>query len=244
MAAAKQNLALTLSIPEVSALVTLLNPESLQARGHDPLHRAVAEDSYAVGVKETALGTSATLLAAASSLLTQGGPEFVTLRAVGAAAGVSRTAPYRHFRDKDDLLSAVAAENLTFMAESMRRGAADEAAGGTAVYRACLGYVQAAMERPAHYRLVFGDFQIHNPSKALENAADECVEYFYEVVADGQRDGVLIAGDVRDITALLWAALHGLVDLTLAGHLRGPRTVDGVEATPRLVALALQSLTP
>jgi hypothetical protein len=100
------------------------------------------------------------------------------------------------------------------------------------------------MQRPAHYRLVFGDFQIRNPSKALEEAADQCVGYLYEIVADAQRDGSLIAGDVRDIAALLWAALHGLVDLTLAGHLREPRMVDGAEATPRLVALALESMTP
>lgn len=197
-----------------------------------------------VSVKEKVLDTSAALLAAASDLLAQGGPAHVTLRAVGAAAGVSRTTPYRHFRDKDDLLSAVAAENLAFMAASMRLAAEDNAAAGTPLYRACLGYVRAAMQRPAHYRLVFGDFQIRNPSKALEEAADQCVGYLYEIVADAQRDGSLIAGDVRDIAALLWAALHGLVDLTLAGHLREPRMVDGAEATPRLVALALESMTP
>jgi AcrR family transcriptional regulator len=206
-----------------------------EQRNHDP---------HAYNVNERTVDTSAALLAAASDLLTRGGPAFVTLRAVGAAAGVSRTAPYRHFRDKDDLLSAVAAENLLLMAASMRRAAEDGDAGGTALYRACLGYVRAAMRRPAHYRLVFGDVQIHNPSKALEEAADQCVEYLYELVAGAQREGSLVQGDVRDIAALLWAALHGLVDLTLAGHLREPRMVDGAQATPRLVALALDSMTP
>jgi AcrR family transcriptional regulator len=198
----------------------------------------------AENVRRGAPDTSDALLAAASELLMQGGPASVTLRAVGATAGVSRTAPYRHFRDKDDLLSAVAAKNLAFMGAAMRQAAEDETAPGSALYRGCLGYVRAAMERPAHYRLVFGDFQINNPSKQLKMAADDCVDYLYELVADAQRDGVLIAGDVRDIAALLWAALHGLVDLTLAGHLREPRTVDGTEATPRLVALALENFAP
>lgn len=195
-------------------------------------------------VASRSLGTSAALLAAASDLLTQGGPAYVTLREVGARAGVSRTAPYRHFRDKDDLLSAIAAENLDFMGSSMRNAAADIGAGGTALYRACLGYVTAAMRRPAHYRLVFGDFQIGNPSKALQEAADRCVAYLYELVAEAQGDGTLIAGDIRDIAALLWAALHGLVDLTLASHLREPRTVNGTDATPRLIAMALENLSP
>jgi AcrR family transcriptional regulator len=196
-------------------------------------------------VSEKTIDTSAALLSAASQLLTEGGPASVTLRAVGAAAGVSRTAPYRHFRDKDDLLSAVAADNLSFMEASMRRAAQDESGEGTALFRACLGYVQAAMERPAHYRLVFGgDFQISNPSKALEEAADVCVEYLYELIAEAQRDNTIIPGDVRYIAALLWAGLHGLVDLTLAGHLREPRTVNGTDVIPSLVALELESLAP
>lgn len=189
-------------------------------------------------------GTRATLLAAASDLLSKGGPEFVTLRAVGAAASVSRTAPYRHFQDKDDLLSAVAAENLGRLEAAMRRGATDPSQPGTPLVRAFLGYVRTAMARPAHYLLVFGDYQFDRPSAALEAAADACTDYLYELVADAQRDGLLIAGDVRELAALLWAMVHGLLDLTLAGHLREPRMVDGTEATPRLVAMALQAMAP
>jgi AcrR family transcriptional regulator len=183
----------------------------------------------------------AALVAAASDLLTRGGPEFVTLRAVGRATGVSRTAPYRHFTDKDDLLSAVAAESMNRLTEAMRHGAADEAAGGTPLSRACLGYARAAMERPAHYRLMFGDFPINRPSAELERAADECAKVLYDLVAEAQSEGVLPAVDVREVGTLLWAALHGLVDLTLTRHLHEPRTVDGVDAMPTLVAVAIQN---
>ncbi len=196
---------------------------------------------------DVSAGTRANLLSAASELLAQGGPETVTLRAVGAAAGVSRTAPYRHFADKDDLLSAVAAENFGFLTASMKKAAEDtskDALIDTPLYRAFLRYAQAALERPAHYRLVFGDFQINNPSQALEDAATECANYFYEIVEESQRDGTLIDEDVRDIMALLWTSLHGIIDLTLSGHLREPRTVDGAESMPRLIALAVKNLMP
>ena len=66
-------------------------------------------------------------------------------------------------------------------------------------------------------------------------------EGLYDLVAEAQEDGVLTGGDVREAGTLLWAALHGLVDLTLTRHLHEPRTVDGVEAMPTLVALALQN---
>ncbi|WFR71021.1 TetR/AcrR family transcriptional regulator [Prescottella defluvii] len=69
--------------------------------------------------------TRRALIAAASDLLAQGGPAHVTLRAVGAAADVSRTAPYRHFQDKDDLLSTVAAESLASLTAEMRRAVSE-----------------------------------------------------------------------------------------------------------------------
>ena len=59
---------------------------------------------------EAAAATRRALLDAASDLLDEGGPEAVTLRAVGARAGVSRGAPYGHFADKEDLLTELAAE--------------------------------------------------------------------------------------------------------------------------------------
>jgi AcrR family transcriptional regulator len=188
--------------------------------------------------------TRAALVAAASELLTRGGPEFVTLRAVGAATGVSRTAPYRHFTDKDDLLSAVAAESMNRLTEAMRVGASDMAAGGTPLYRACLGYMRAAMQSPPHYRLMFGDFPINSPSAELQLAADECAKVLYGFVAEAQNSGVLTGGDEREAGTLLWATLHGLVDLTLTRHLHEPRTVDGVEAMPALLALALRNWVP
>ncbi|MFI6702265.1 helix-turn-helix domain-containing protein [Streptomyces sp. NPDC050509] len=52
---------------------------------------------------ESAAITRRALLDAAAELLDLGGPEAVTLREVGARAGVSRGAPYRHFTGKDSL---------------------------------------------------------------------------------------------------------------------------------------------
>ena len=194
-------------------------------------------------MEDRPVSTRTALLAAASELLTRGGPDAVTLRDVGAMSGVSRTAPYRHFRDKDDLLSAVAAENLVFIGNAMREAADDADGGGSPLYRACVGYVRAAAERPAHYRLVFGDVEITNPSPALQRAADDCVTLLDDLVAQDQESGLLASGEVRDLSATIWATIHGLVDLTLTGHLREPRMVNGADAAPRLIALVLRGLS-
>ena len=57
--------------------------------------------------------TRAAILDAAAALLEDRGPESVTLRAVGEAAGVSRSAPYRHYADKAALMRALATDAET-----------------------------------------------------------------------------------------------------------------------------------
>ena len=58
------------------------------------------------------LSTKEQLLVAAADLVDKGGPDGVTLRAVGDAIGVSQTTPYRHFKDKRDLMEALARETF------------------------------------------------------------------------------------------------------------------------------------
>ena len=54
----------------------------------------------------------AALLAAARDMIAEAGIEGLSLRKLAERAGVSRTAPYHHFQDKNDLLCAIAAEGF------------------------------------------------------------------------------------------------------------------------------------
>ncbi|RVW04036.1 TetR/AcrR family transcriptional regulator [Rhodococcus xishaensis] len=193
--------------------------------------------------------TRRALISAASDLLAQGGPAHVTLRAVGAAASVSRTAPYRHFRDKADLLSTVAAENLVFLRAEMQRAAANPATATTAttpLFRACLAYVRVAWGYPNHYRLEFGGDFAFKPSRVLEAAASDFNRYFHELVVEAQQSNTLVADDARDVGPLLWVLLHGLA---MSNHLVADRACDSgtgyaAEDLPRVLALALRNLCP
>lgn len=197
-------------------------------------------------MQEQTRDTRRALIAAASDLLARGGPAHVTLRAVGAAAGVSRTAPYRHFRDKDDLLSTVAAENLTMLKAKMDRAVADTTEPSTPLFRACLAYVRVAWEYPNHYRLEFGGDYALEPSPVLEEVAADFSTYFHELVVKAQQSNTLIASDARDVGPLLWVLLHGLA---MSNHLVTDQTCEsdtGYTAgdLPRILDLALQNLAP
>ena len=63
------------------------------------------------------------LLEASLGLIREIGPRAFTLREVARRAGVSHNAPYRHFRNKEELLAAVAAEGFDRLTESMLEAA-------------------------------------------------------------------------------------------------------------------------
>ena len=97
------------------------------------------------------------LLEAARALLAESGVEGLSLRKVAKAAGVSATAPYSHFRDKQALLAELAAEGFDELADSMESQAAS-AGDDTRQRLAGLarGYVAFATQNPALFQLMFG----------------------------------------------------------------------------------------
>jgi AcrR family transcriptional regulator len=198
-------------------------------------------------VQEKNRDTRRTLIDAASDLLARGGPAHVTLRAVGAAADVSRTAPYRHFRDKDDLLCTVAAEGLADLTAEMQHALADTTTASTPLFRACLAYVHYAWAFPNHYRLeFFGGDHASKPSRVLVDAANDFNRHFNELVVEAQQSNTLIAGDVREVGPLLWVLLHGLAmsNHLVADHTCEPGTGYQTEDMHRVLALALRNLAP
>lgn len=187
--------------------------------------------------------TRVAIVAAAGALLESGGPDAVTLRSVGAEAGVSRSAAYRHFEDKADLLAALAFQTLTDLAASIRT-ASEQGGDGPRLQRGCRAYLRYAVERPHHYQLVFGDAPIAEPSRELESAADDGLLALRELAEQAQIEGELVEGPPREFATVLWVLLHGLAHLQITGHLREPRTMEGEAGMDLLLALALDALRP
>jgi AcrR family transcriptional regulator len=162
--------------------------------------------------QETAAKTRRALLDAAAELLDAGGPESVTLREVGARAGVSRNAPYRHFADKEALLTTVAVESWDRLAVALGATRATNAAPSTRLQEALMTFVELGRKRPHLYRLMFVIPKTDPGAGA--RAASRAQEEFLSIVAavvgeeDAQRDG-----------ALLFSSAHGIAELEISGHL-------------------------
>ncbi len=186
------------------------------------------------------------LLDAALDLLRRG--EDVGLREVARRAGVSHTAPYRHFTDKNALLAAVAEEGFLALTASLR--AADAKAGRDPLdryYAATTAYVRFAVDHPAHYRVMFG---AHAPdvyesvTPSLLAAGQEAFGVLISMIEEMQRAGLIRPGNPLEIAVALWSLEHGLAMLELDGHV-AILPSSTVDARARLVhRLILEGLAP
>jgi AcrR family transcriptional regulator len=179
----------------------------------------------------------AALLDAAARLLRTGGAEALTLRALAEAVGVSRTAPYRHFRDKSALLVAVAAEGFERLQAALNLVNTSETPGLDLFEEMGWAYVRFAIENPAHYRLMYGREAIaRREIPALQSAADAAYDELVALIETGQAAGVLRSGDAGALAYVAWATVHGLASLLVDGQMEAP---EDVEPLARLTARTL-----
>ncbi len=165
---------------------------------------------------ESAAATRRALLDAAANLLDNGGPDAVTLREVGARAGVTRGAPYRHFPDKDSLLTTIAAEACDMLANELEAVRADpDVSPADKLHGAMAALMTIGRRQPHLYRLMFtspiGDpTAVHAATQAGERAQDECLAIVGDLVGTQH---------AHQFAALLMTSAHGITDLEVNGHL-------------------------
>ena len=163
---------------------------------------------------ESAAATRRALLEDAAELLDSGGPAAVTLREVGARAGVSRGAPYRHFPDKESLLTAVAAESWERIGDHMHALLTDSRLSPVDTLRAALLHVIAvSREQPHLYQLMFTT-PAGDPAAVVRAAQRMCDEFLAIVAA------VVGEGDAQRCSAILLTGVHGAAGLEASGLLR------------------------
>ena len=174
--------------------------------------KATAKSTYHHGDLEAAL------VEAAINLVRKYGPDQLSLRAVSADVGVSPSASYHYFKDKDDLVSAVG-KVLFDQLGSMQEKAIAKVKGKSAETARkrfeAMGYAyfEWATSEPNLYRLIFGGFCEHemdnHESKAwklLSNGLDELLNH--GVIDKKSR----IGGEV-----IVWTAVHGASSLAIEG---------------------------
>jgi AcrR family transcriptional regulator len=159
------------------------------------------------------------LLEAAIALVGEVGSTAFTLREVARRAGVSHNAPYRHFRDKEDLMRAVAAEGYRELIGAMAAAAGKQSCALDRLKHAGLAYIEFALRRPEHFTVMFeAPFSGQTHYDALE-AAKQAFSALVGLVKGAQDEGQLKSGDPTEYAYLAWTMVHGVAKLAITGRL-------------------------
>ncbi len=161
----------------------------------------------------------AAVLATALGRLASG--DDLSLREVARDVGVSATAIYRHFPDKNALLDALAFEAAEMMgAEQMAASVA--AGGGKPGFNACgLAYVDFALNNPALFRLMSSRANLGRMGALRESRA---MRFLHESVDSLAPPGSSV--NARHAMAMhAWSLVHGLSVLILDGQIPHDRAL-------------------
>lgn len=158
------------------------------------------------------------LLNAAIELIKEVGVEKLSLRGIARTVGVSQTAPYRHFKDKNHLLADVAAQAFTELSERNRSLIKPDASAMDNIQTVAMDYLQYAIKNPEKYRLLFGNtVQNRRNYPRMIEAGEESFQILIDQVERGIESGEFISGCSLLLANTLWTQVHGAALLILDG---------------------------
>ena len=187
------------------------------------------------------------LLNAGVALIRKVGPKSFTLREVARRAGVSHNAPYRHFRDKDELISAIVGQGFERLNDAMIGQAA---AGKTGVERLELcgrAYVNFALRWPGHFTAMFdlapqrGEGRLQADNRA--SAGDMAFQTLVGFIAQCQNEKVFPEGDPLRFALMAWSVVHGIAKLAVSGRLSSQKE-EVLDFTSKATAALIRGLKP
>lgn len=162
----------------------------------------------------------AIVVAAEELLVESASEEAVSIRAVADAVGLTPPAIYRHFDDKHHLLFEVCNRQFARMADEVSEAVAATGDPLAAIAAAARGYARFGLANPEHYRVMFMGHADHTPELYADEKVMETGSFGLLVdLVQSAIDGGAVRPELRDATALahtLWAAVHGVVSLTVA----------------------------
>ncbi len=165
------------------------------------------------------------------------GIEHLNIRRIAETIDRTQPAVYQHFAGKDEILAAVVVEGFVALVERLKRASKRRTPSLSAI---CSAYVRFGLERPRLYEIMFVGppvivFAVTDTPMPAQTA--------FQIFATAVAESGLQPSKVDTVTEAVWAALHGLVMLSITKRLRPGRALER-ERLERLTAAIVAMTEP
>ena len=148
--------------------------------------------------------------------------EKLTLKVLSDATGTSRSAIYKHFKNKDALIETIIEKGFDKFDAETTPYLKDK--NKTLIDRFYLTgklYVEFAKNNPNLYRLLFGKKYAHIRERLLNIKDEDCSGFaaLKKMIEDGQKQGILKKEDSYRQAIVIWATMHGISSLIIDGFM-------------------------
>jgi len=174
-----------------------------------------------------------TLLEAAEAVVDAGAERTLSLRELARDAGVSASAPYKHFPTREALLQALAVRWMAqFVDEQVAAGSDPDPA--RAVRGAGMAYVRWAIQHPHRFAALFTPPLSEHPDPSLQAQVTRHTELLSQLARSAQHAGLVEATPSAPVR--LWATVHGLATLANLGLIPTAAVEGAIRDTLRSTA--------
>ncbi|SFP74196.1 TetR/AcrR family transcriptional regulator [Hydrogenimonas thermophila] len=162
------------------------------------------------------------LLNIAFEFIHKNGVENLTLKILAEETGTSRSAIYRHFSSKDELIETIIEKGFEEFDNAVSPILKDiEKPLADRFYLSGKKYIEFAIENRNLYTLLFGKKYADIRERIVDIKDDDCSGFgtLKLAIEEGQKSGIIKNDDSYKQAIVIWSSLHGLASLIINGFM-------------------------
>lgn len=161
------------------------------------------------------------LIKAGVEILAKEGVGGLSLRKVAQRAGVSHSAPYAHFPDKQSLIAAISTEGFNQLYNELEAAIHPHAkTPKKQLVEGAQAYVRFALKYSDTFKIMFsGVLEKEKDYSSFVEISSKTFKLVMEVVQACQNAGVLPTAPANLMAVSVWGQVHGIVSLALEGQI-------------------------
>lgn len=160
------------------------------------------------------------LIEAGVEILAKEGVSGLTLRKVALHAGVSHSAPYAHFPDKQSLIAAISTEGFNQLYAELEAAISPYSKNPKKqLLQGAKAYVRFAEENTDTFKIMFsGVLEKEKDYPSFVEISSKTFKLVVGVVQACQNAGILPTAPADLMAVSVWGQIHGIVSLALEGQ--------------------------